>query len=1088
MTIDQNKYTKSTDVTEEVTGEALVSPYSYIFYNEWKLNQDQTDYNVVFDQSLEGEINVQTLNEAIKRFVNDHIIFNSHIEDRGGKLYWVKNYKIHELDYFKNKLSDNDILKYISRAFDLEGGPLYRFGLIKISNNKSRIVIVLHHIIIDGGAFNYFCKEFSSYYNDQYYKSNIFSTNEQLSKISSLSEYLLEYMRLIKKQSNVFWKENLSGVEQLDLTFLKLHNNKSNLLTLSNKKSKLSIQKLSGVDEIRFSFNKSVLSKLNILKSKYRITPYIYGKVIYAILLYKYSSQEKFCISYPAAIAEGMDFIHGSQVNTNIFVFDFSKVNNILDVIEQAKEFIISLRMKDVRHNYLPIYEIVSASNSYLLAQEFAQTNLKNEALNFNGVKATINDSDISLSNNFIVEHEILNEKINYLIRYKIDKIDAELINEFISCYKRIYLEILNELINVEGEVPLNYIENYNLLSQEQYKKIINTWNSTEQDYPSEMTIHQMFQEQAEKTPDSIAVVFENSQITYDQLNKRANQLAHYLMKEGIGPEVFVALGADRSIDLVIGILAILKAGGIYVPIDPSHPQERFEYILDNCGANLILTQSYLKEKFSKYKKKIIEIDKWNLFEKEREYNLVSEVTSSNLAYVIYTSGTTGKPKGIMIEHKQKINHLCITKDEFALSANDVVAQTASQCFDISVWQFLSPLIVGARVCIFSAELIQHPSNFLQSLVNNSITVLQLVPSILNALLEATLDHTCNTNLRLVIPTGEAVSSFLCKKWFSIFNIPLINAYGPAECSDDVSFYNLYPDNVASHNIIPIGKALQNTQLYVLDKYMQPLPVAAVGEIYVGGAGISRGYLNRPDHTAEKFVANPFASEEDIKMKRNLRLYRTGDLGMYLSDGNLQYIGRNDFQVKVRGYRIELEEIENVLNLFANIKQSVVVVKEHLGLEGSVDTKFLVGYYVADNKLDEEVILSYLSSKLPEYMVPSLLVHLERLPLTVNGKLDRASLPEPDFTNRNSYVPPRNELEAQVCEIWAEILNINVDNVGIQDDFFRLGGDSIVSIQLVSRLRQRLAINIRVKDIFTYRTIERIYDQVSVKNLRLIMS
>ena len=719
--MNKNKYRELEVKSKKIMVETLLSPYSRIFYNEWKLDQNRSDYNIVFDQSLEGEINIQTLNKAIKRFVNDYIIFNSHIEDKNGKIYWVKNYQIYGVEYFKNKLSNNDILKYILKPFNLESGPLYRFGLIKVDNSKYRFVIVLHHIIISGRSFNYFCNKLSSYYNDQYYKSSISSIEEQLIKISNLSNDLSKYVELKKEQSKFFWKEKLADIEPIDLTFLGLTNNQKKLLTTSCKKLELSIQELSGIGEIRFSFDKKILSKLNKLKGKYRITPYVYGQAICAVLLHRYSGQDRLCISYPIVITEGIDFIHGAQVNTNIFTFDFSKINNILDIIEQSNEFIISLRDDSVRHSYLPIYDIVSASNSYLLSLAFVQTDLKDKALDLENIKVTINNTDIGLSNDFVFEHEIQNEKINYIVRYKLDKIDTALLNEFISCYKRLFIETLDELVELEDINQLNYIKNYELLTQEQYKQIIYTWNDTSKDYPSDKTIHKLFEEQVEKTPDSIAVVYENSKLTYRELNTRSNQLANYLrVIKDIKPDTLIALCLDRSEHMLIAILSVLKVGGAYVPVDPSYPDERIKYILEDTNTKLVLTNEVYKQRLEDISKasvanlgtieenlqiRTLAIDNKEIQEQlslQLVTNLDTETTSSNLAYVIYTSGTTGNPKGVMIEHKGVVNRIQWMSSMYPLRKSDKILQKTPYVFDVSIWELLWASWYGA--CLIFAK------------------------------------------------------------------------------------------------------------------------------------------------------------------------------------------------------------------------------------------------------------------------------------------------------------------------------------------------------------------------------------------------
>jgi amino acid adenylation domain-containing protein len=441
-----------------------------------------------------------------------------------------------------------------------------------------------------------------------------------------------------------------------------------------------------------------------------------------------------------------------------------------------------------------------------------------------------------------------------------------------------------------------------------------------------------------------------------------------------------------------------------------------------------------------------------------------------------------------MVEYRGMVNHLWIKIDDLQITSNDNIAQTATQSFDVSVWQFLAALIVGGTTIIFKDSQAWEPSELLPLIKQKKITIFQTVPSHMQAILEDVENRADKARqligLRLLVFSGEALSFKICNRWLTLYsNIPVINAYGPTECSDDVSHYEV--SNIRDNNLllktVPIGKVLGNCKIYILDNNLNLLPIRTVGELYIGGDGVGRGYLNRPELTAERFIANPFQTKKEKddkkygKAGRNVRIYKTGDLVRWLPDGNLEYIGRNDFQVKIRGYRIELGEIETVLSSYEGIKQSVVLAKDHTNIDGTVtNNKYLVGYYVSDSKLDEDNILNYLQTKLPEYMVPSILVYLKELPLTINGKLDRKALPDPEFTNSESYVAPRNEIEKQVCQIWSEVLGLAEDKVGIRDNFFKLGGNSIIAIRLISKLNKELNTDITLSLIFVQNTIDKL--------------
>ncbi|NDA90049.1 MAG: amino acid adenylation domain-containing protein, partial [Alphaproteobacteria bacterium] len=625
----------------------------------------------------------------------------------------------------------------------------------------------------------------------------------------------------------------------------------------------------------------------------------------------------------------------------------------------------------------------------------------------------------------------------------------------------------------------------------EEYEKIIYDWNATDKPYPNHSTIHRLFEEQVLRTPDNIAVVYEGQQLTYQELNENANRLAHYIRQHiVIKHDTLMSLCLDRSEYMLIVILAVLKAGGAYVPIDSEYPDERIKYILGDTDSKVILINEVYKERLANLVntdyRNIIVIDSEKTqqeLQTQPVENLTTLTNSKNLAYVIYTSGTTGDPKGVMIEHEGVVNRIKWMNDTYPLDFSDKILQKTAYTFDVSVWELLWAHWYGATLVVAKPGGHKDTEYLIDLISKESITTIHFVPSMLSPFINslAIKSNNWELNLQRIFCSGEVLKLSQVQECQRVLvNATVHNLYGPTEASIDVLYYDCTNRNI---NKILIGKPISNTNVYILNDMIEPLPIGAIGELYIGGVGLARGYLNKPNLTAEKFILNPFQSEEQKTQGKNARLYKTGDLVRSLPDGNLEYIGRNDFQVKIRGYRIELEEVEVALSAYEGIRQSVVLANEHKHVEGlSIGSKYLVGYYVSDVKLDEETILSNLQTKLPDYMVPSILVHIEKLPLTINGKLDRKALPVSKFTSKDSYIAPRNKLERKVSEIWAEVLGLFKDKVGIHDDFFKLGGDSIVSIQLVSRLRQRLGLTVSIKDIFNYKTIEKLYDNVLIRD------
>ncbi len=602
-------------------------------------------------------------------------------------------------------------------------------------------------------------------------------------------------------------------------------------------------------------------------------------------------------------------------------------------------------------------------------------------------------------------------------------------------------------------------------LLSETEQQLLEQWNRTETGYPRTATLAQLFEQQVERAPQAVAVNEKGRELTYDELNRRANRLAMLLREQGIDGESIVPLLMDRSIDLLTSILAVFKTGAAYLPLDPLHPPQRLRQVITNSGAGLIVsTREFipklaeaLAEVAADERPRLLTVEE--LLEQEAPAeNLPFASDPANLAYVIYTSGSTGVPKGVMVQQQGMINHLFAKVRDLNLTASDVIAETASQCFDISVWQFLAALLVGGRVSIFDEETTHDPRQLLAQVEQERITILEVVPSLLRALLDEVPAHDLSA-LRYLMATGEALPADVARGWLQLKpEIPLVNAYGPTECSDDVTHHFINDAPAAEVTRIPIGRAISNTQLYVLDRRLRLVPTGVAGELYVGGDGVGRGYWRDVEKTAQSFIPDPFAAREGA------RLYKTGDLVQFESDGTLEFLGRVDQQVKVRGFRIELGEIEAVLNSHPAIREAVVVAKE----------MSLVGYVVLEDR-DAPVadLREFLKELLPDYMVPSAFVTLEAMPLTSTGKVDRKALPAPNDSaaesSRRSYVAPQTPAEIEVAQIWSEVLR--VERVGSTDNFFDLGGHSLLATQVISRLRGTFGVDIALRNVFEAPTV-----------------
>ncbi|HEX8831455.1 MAG TPA: amino acid adenylation domain-containing protein, partial [Longimicrobium sp.] len=583
--------------------------------------------------------------------------------------------------------------------------------------------------------------------------------------------------------------------------------------------------------------------------------------------------------------------------------------------------------------------------------------------------------------------------------------------------------------------------------------QVVEGWNATDKAFPDETCIHEMFEAQVERTPNAIAVTFEDTALTYAELNARANQLAHHLRGLGVGPDARVGICVERSLEMMVGLLAILKAGGAYVPMDASYPEDRLRYMLENSAPVVLLSQASLSGLFADMQVPVVDlVADAAAWAAQPETNPERVGTPENLAYVIYTSGSTGLPKGVMNEHRGVVNRLVWMQDEYGLQAPEAVLQKTPFSFDVSVWEFFWALLAGARVVMARPEGHKDPSYLVETIRNAEITTLHFVPSMLQLFLEHGEVGSC-TGLKRVMCSGEALPAALVRRFHErLPGVELHNLYGPTEAAVDVTAWACTPETTTAR--VPIGRPIANTRIYILDAAGQPVPVGVSGELFIGGVQVARGYLGRPELTADRFVEDPFNGG---------RLYKTGDLARWLADGSIEYLGRNDFQVKIRGFRIELGEIEARLEEIA--REAVVVARED-GAGG----KRLVAYYVAPEAIEVETLRAHLLDRLPDYMVPAAYVRMDALPLTPNGKVDRKALPAPDgdaFATR-AYEAPEGELEETLAEIWAELLGL--ERVGRHDNFFEMGGHSLMVVTLVERMRQR-GLHADIRALFTTPTL-----------------
>ena len=613
----------------------------------------------------------------------------------------------------------------------------------------------------------------------------------------------------------------------------------------------------------------------------------------------------------------------------------------------------------------------------------------------------------------------------------------------------------LEGVVEALEKEPGKAIRRVEVLPEGEREQIVYKWNETEVEYPREKCVQELFEEQVERTPEGTAVVFEGSSLSYRELNRRANQVAHYLRRLGVKPDARVGICVERGLEMVVGLLGVLKAGGAYVPLDPAYPEERLRWMLEDSAPVALLTQGHLEGLYTGLSEALPVVDlsaPVGVWSSESDTNLECAaigLTSEHLAYIIYTSGSTGAPKGVMVEHHGLCNMVVAQIESFGVGSDSRVLQFASFSFDASISEVLMALCRGASLHIPQQGEVLADENLNQAVAQHEITHVTLPPVVLAGLPETAELRT----VRTLIVAGDAIARSVAMRWLE--GCRVINAYGPTEATVCATLYECHGRELGN---LPIGRPIANTRIYILDSAREPVPVGVAGELYIGGAGVARGYLNQPTLTAERFVRDPFVEEAGARM------YKTGDLGRWLGDGTIEFLGRNDFQVKIRGFRIELGEIEERLRKQEGIREAVVIAREDEPGE-----KRLVAYYTCgegEGSVSVEELRAQLGATLPEYMVPAAYVRLERMPLTVNGKLDRKALPEPEGEayGIREYEAPRTPEEEILCRLFAELLGAK--RVGIRDNFFELGGHSLMAMRLVNQVRTTWGVELPIRTLF----------------------
>jgi amino acid adenylation domain-containing protein len=905
----------------------------------------------------------------------------------------------------------------------------------------------MHHIISDGWSIGVFIRELSHLYGA--FVAGKEATLPTLPiQYADFAVWQRQWLqgKVLGTQLE-YWKQQLADAPPL--------------LELPTDRPRPAIQTFQGKTE-RFWLDSKLTQELKALSQQSGCTLFMTLLAAFAVVLSRYSGQTDIVIG--SAIANRnrreIEGLIGFFVNTLALRLDLSEKPSFATFLKQVQ----TVTQDAYEHQDLPFEMLVEElqlerklDRNPLVQVGFILQNAANEAWKLPGL--TIEEMSWELDSarlDLEVHLSEVNDGLTGLCCYNIDLFDGSMIARLLEHFQNLLRAII---VNPQESVSL-----LPLLSKQEQKQLLVDWNQTQADYPKDTCIHQLFEAQVERTPDAIAVVFEEQSLTYTELNHRANQLAYYLRTLGVGAEVLVGISLERSLEMIIGLLAILKAGGAYLPLAPDYPIERLQFMLEDSQVSFLITQRSLLAVLPPSQANVICLDE--IEEQVSQYpqdNLQNGLTIASLANVIYTSGSTGKPKGVMVEHKGLVNLALAQIQRFGVNHKSRVLQFASFSFDACISEILMTFGSGATLCLAPKDDLLPGQPLIEQLVKNGITHVTLPPSAL-----AVLPKELLPNLQTLIVAGEACPLDLVKQWSVGRNF--FNAYGPTETSVCASIGQCYQDDLK----VTIGKAIANAQIYILDSYLQPLPIGVVGELHIGGVGLARGYLNSPELTAEKFIANPFASLDppltplDKGGEQPSKLYKTGDLARYLPDGDIEYLGRIDNQVKIRGFRIELGEIEAVLLSHPQVREAVVLVNE----SDRSENRALVAYIVPnDPACTTQSLREFVKQQLPDYMVPVYWLVLENLPLTSNGKIDRRALPlpNPELHRSVDYVAPKNPTQEAIAAIFGQVLKL--EKVGIDDNFFEIGGNSLQATQVISRLRESFSLELPLRRLFEQPTV-----------------
>jgi amino acid adenylation domain-containing protein len=1047
------------------------APLSFAQQRLWFLNvmEPHSPYIIWTDFHLRGQLDAaaleRTLNEIVSRHESLRTTFSA-TEGQPVQLvtpHLTLTVPVHDLSDLDEDARASEVTRHkqeLRRPFDLARGPLFRARLLRLGTDEHALLLAMHHIITDGWSIGIMLREIAALYES--FTAGRAPALPQLSiQYRDFAAWQREWLSGAELERQLaYWRENLRGAPPA--------------LVLPTDRPRPPVQSYRGAT-LEYVIGKGLTAALKELSRGRGVTLYMTALAVFKTLLYRYTGQDDIIVGTPIANRNRMEIenLIGFFVNTLVLRTSLSANPTFSELLTRVRDVTLGA----FAHQDLPFEKLVEElqperdmSRTPLFQVMFS---LQNEPLpppRLGGLEMQLIDDDMKTAQ-FDLTLDLMERDDGILcnLEFNTDLFDRETAERMLRHYLRLLEEVVADPDRRLLELPF--------LTDEEQHRLLVEWNDTAREYPRDRCVHELFAEQAAQRPEAVALVASGEQLTYAELNARSNRLAHYLRRAGLQPEGRAGLLLERNADAAIALLGVLKAGGGYVALDPSHPPERIRQMLADAGASMLLTTRQLADSLTGHGAKLICLDAdARHISAESAENPAPVADARNLAYLVYTSGTTGQPKGILVQHRSLVNAIYAFITHHRVTEDDRILQFASLSFDVATEEFFAAWLSGARLVMRPEPAAVAPEQFVQFLEDEGVTLVNLPASFWAEWATAIAERGCRMppQLRRVVVGNEKTLPESLAKWQRAVGhlVTWNNAYGPSETTITASNYEPQRgEDREGASAVPIGRPVMNATMYVLDRAQQLMPVGVAGELCIGGAGLARGYQGQPGQTAERFTPNRYDAAGGERM------YRTGDLARYLPDGNIEFLGRVDEQVKVRGFRIELGEIETVLSQHDGVREAVVVARPD-----ERGNNRLVAYVVESEGRTATAgdLRRYLKDTLPDYMIPATFVTLDALPLTPNGKVDRKHLPEADGARpelEEAYVAPRSELERGIANVWQEVLK--VEKVGVHDNFFNLGGHSLLIVQVNNRLHEVLRVDVSLIDMFKYPTVNALAEYLS---------